>query len=165
MKGKLLYQRLIYILIFGMKQVPVAGQVIEFVKGWRDVEGKLQKEQEKLQLAQRIEQLEEAIAMTPEEVRAIAQEMIAEARRQGAVIYDEKAKAVTEIAVTMPATVREKTQATLRQARRHHTAVETVFPISNQADSIEQERFYNGLIPARRFPMLYHPYPCGTTYF
>jgi len=39
MKGKLLYQRLIYILIFGMKQVPLAGQVIEFVKGWRDIEG------------------------------------------------------------------------------------------------------------------------------
>jgi cell division protein FtsB len=150
MKGKLLYQRLIYILIFGMKQVPLAGQVIEFVKGWRDIEGKLQKEQELLQLAQRIEQLEEAIAMTPEEVRAIAQEMIAEARRQGAVISDEKAKAVTEIAATMPATVREKTQATLHQARRHHTAVETVFPISHQADSVEQERFYNGLIPARR---------------
>lgn len=150
MKGKLLYQRLIYILIFGMKQVPLAGQVIEFVKGWRDIEGHLQKEQEKLQLAQRIEQLEEAIAMTPEEVRAIAQEMIAEARRQGTVISDEKAKAVTEIAATMPATVREKTQATLHQARRHQTAVETVFPISHQADSVEQERFYNGLIPARR---------------
>jgi len=150
MKGKLLYQRLIYILIFGMKQVPLAGQVVEFVKGWRDIEGKLQKEQAQLQLAQRIEQLEEAIAMSPEEVRAIAQEMIAEARRQGTVISDEKAKAVTEIAATMPATVRERTQATLHQARRHHTAVETVFPISNQADSVEQDRFYNGLIPARR---------------
>jgi eukaryotic-like serine/threonine-protein kinase len=150
LKGKLLYQRLIYIVMFGMKQVPLAGQVIEFVKGWRDIEGNLQKEQEKLQLAQRIEQLEEAIAMTPEEVRAIAQEMIADARRQGKNISPEQEQAVTAIAATMPATVREKTQATLRQARRHQTAVETVFPISNQADSVEQDRFYNGLIPARR---------------
>jgi hypothetical protein len=150
MKGKLLYQRLIYILIFGMKQVPLAGQVIEFVKGWRDIEGKLQKEQELLQLAQRIEQLEEAIAMTPEEVRAIAQEMLAEARRQGTVISDEKAKAITEIAATMPATVRERTQATLHQAQRHHTAVATVFPLDDQADPVEQEKFYNELIPTRR---------------
>jgi len=150
MKGKLLYQRLIYILIFGMKQVPLAGQVIEFVEGWRYIEGELQQDQDQLQLAQRIEQLEEAIAMSPEEVRAIAQEMIAEARQQGKTISPEQEQAVTAIAATMPATVREKTQATLRQARRHQTAVETVFPISNQADSVEQDRFYNGLIPARR---------------
>jgi len=150
MKGKLLYQRLIYILIFGMKQVPLAGQVVEFVKGWRDIEGKLQKEQAQLQLAQRIEQLEEAIAMSPEEVRAIAQEMIAEARQQGKTISPEQEQAVTAIAATMPATVREKTQATLHQAQRHHTAVETVFPIDDNADPAEQEDFYNSLIPNRR---------------
>ena len=150
MKGKLLYQRLIYILIFGMKQVPLAGQVVEFVKGWRDIEGKLQKEQAQLQLAQRIEQLEEAIAMSPEEVRAIAQEMIAEARQQGKTISPEQEQAVTAIAATMPATVRERTQATLHQAQRHHTAVETVFPIDDNADPAEQEDFYNSLIPNRR---------------
>ncbi len=149
-KGSLLYKRLIYILVFGMKKIPLVGEVIEFADGWRKIEGKLQEEQAQLQVAERIEQLEEAMHMTPQEVRLIGQEMITDARRQGHTISNEREQAIMAIAATMPAVVRERTQATLHQARHHHTAIETVFPISNQSDSVEQDRFYNSLIPTRR---------------
>jgi len=142
-QGKLLHKRLIHLLICGMKQVPVAGAIVEFAADWWKFSEDLQQQQKQLALEERIAQLEEAMAITPEQARAIAQEVIAE---QGLEISEEKAQAVTAIASALPANIRERTQATLRQARRHGTALNTVLPLTDSPNNTAQRR---SLLPAR----------------
>ncbi len=89
------------------------------------------------------------MAITPEQARAIAQEVIAAERQQGMEISEEKAQAVTAIASALPANIRERTQATLRQARRHGTALNTVLPLTDSPNNTAQREFYRSLLPAR----------------
>lgn len=148
-KGKLLHKRLIHLLICGMKPVPIAGAVVEFVADWWKFSDELQQNQQRLALEERVAQLEEAMAITPEQARAIAQEVIAAERQQGLEISEEKAQAVTAIASALPANIRERTQATLRQARRHGTALHTVLPLTDSTNNTAQREFYRSLLPAR----------------
>ncbi len=148
--GKLLHKRLIHILICGMKQVPVAGAMVEMAADWWKFSDELRQDQQRLVLEERVAQLEEAMAITPEQARAIALEMIAAERQQGQVISEETAQAVTAIAGALPANIRERTQATLRQARRHGTALHTVLPLTDSSNDTAQREFYRSLLPMRR---------------
>jgi formylglycine-generating enzyme required for sulfatase activity/uncharacterized protein with PIN domain len=149
-KGELLYKRLIHLLICSLKQVPVVGGIVEFAAGWQEVANKFRQEQEQLNLVERVVQLEEAAAMSPVQAREIAKVVIAEERQQGQTISRDQEEAVLDLASSTPATIRERTQATLRQARQYGTAAHTVLPVGEGFTVMEQNEFYRSLLPARR---------------
>jgi len=139
-KGELLKQ-LTHLLIRSLKQIPVAGAIVELAIDWKEVCGQIRQEQVNLELVERIAQLEEAAALSPAQAREIAQAVIAEERQQGQNISRDQEEAVLDLASSTPATIRERTQATLLQARRHGTAMQTVLPLGEGFTVTEQMNF------------------------
>ncbi len=149
-KAKQLYQFLIYSVIFGLKKVPIVGAAVELAVDWQNNVKVQLNQQANLKVQERLAQIEQAMLCLPDEVRKMAQEMIAEQRRLGVDISPEQEEAVLDLASSMPAAIRERTQATLRQARQHGTALHTVLPVGEQVSTQERAEFYQSLLPARR---------------
>ena len=146
-KGKVLLRCAAHALFVGLRVIPGVGMAVEIAHGWFDI---FRDELRKAGFKERLLQLEEAAAISPSEARVIADEFIAEQRAQDVVISEEKANAICDLLTFMPATIKERTQATLRQARQRGTALQTVLPITVKANPLEQETFYRSLFPARR---------------
>jgi serine/threonine protein kinase len=149
-KAKQLYQFLIYTTIFCLKKVPIVGAAVELAVDWQNNVKVQLNQQANLKVQERLAQIEQAMLCLPDEVRKMAREMIAEQRRLGVDISPEKEEAVVDLASAMPAAIRERTQATLRQARQHGTALHTVIPVGEQVSTQERAEFYQSLLPARR---------------
>ncbi|MCK5720369.1 MAG: protein kinase, partial [Thiomargarita sp.] len=146
-KGKLFLRCAAHALFVGLKEIPGIGMAVEMGQGWFDI---FRDEQRKAGFGERLEQLEQAGAILPGEARTIANNFISEQRTQGIVVEEEQAEAIRDLLMFMPATIKERTQATLQQARQHGTNLQTVLPITDETDSFDQEEFYRSLFPARR---------------
>jgi formylglycine-generating enzyme required for sulfatase activity len=146
-KGSLLLRCAVHALQVGLEKMPVVGAVVELAQGWFEI---FRDEYHQANFQERLAQLEEAAAMSPNEARAIAREVIEAERATGAVISEEKAEAIADLLAFVPATIKERTRATLYQARQRGTALQTVLPMADTASPTEQETFYRSLLPARR---------------
>ena len=146
-KGKVFLRCSVHALTVFLKEIPGVGIPIELGQGWFNI---IQEEYRKASVKERIKQLEEAALISPSEARAIADEIIEEQRAAGELIPEDRAEVIRELLTFMPATIREKTRATLRQAQRHGTALQTVFPVSDEANPFDQETFYRSLFPTHR---------------
>jgi formylglycine-generating enzyme required for sulfatase activity len=146
-KGSILLRCAVHALSVGLKEIPGVGAVVELAYGWFEI---FRSEYHKADFQERLAQLEEAAAMSPNEARTIAREVIEAERATGAVISEEKAEAITDLLAFVPATIKERTRATLYQARQRGTALQTVLPMADTASPTEQETFYRSLLPARR---------------
>jgi len=146
-KGKIFLRCAAHALLVGLKEIPGVGIAVELGRGWFDI---FRDEQRKAGFGERLEQLEQAGAILPGEARTIADEFIADQRSNGIAIVEEQAAAIRDLLMFMPATIKERTQATLRQARQRGTDVQTVLPITAETSLLEQEAFYHSLFPARR---------------
>jgi formylglycine-generating enzyme required for sulfatase activity len=149
-KGKVFIRFATRALILGLKQIPGAGMVLELIEEGHGVIEQVSAEQGKQSLEERLARLEAAMCLTPEQARTAAAEAIADARVQGEAISAEKEGALLDIVSVMPATIRERTQATLMQARRYGTVPTTVIPVGEGFTPEEREAYYASLFPARR---------------
>ncbi len=149
-RGKLLHRRLICLLLASMRQVPGLGAVVELAMGWQQAAMELRQQQDKQSLEERVSQLEEAMRIPPGEIKSLAVEVIDQQRRQGLAISADRAKAIVEIAGYLPATIRERVQSTLHQARHYGTALQTVLPLDDSASEMEKNEFDRALLPRRR---------------
>lgn len=145
--GKMLLKMATYALLVGMEEIPVLGAVVKIGRGCWEI---LRDAQDQATPDERIAQLEQAAAVTPAEAIAVATEAIAEARQQGQVIAAPLAEAVADLIAVMPAQIRERTRATLSQARRLGTKAVTVLPVTAQFQDADREAFYTSLFPQRR---------------
>lgn len=144
-KGKIFHKCLVHTLLTLVKKIPVAGGLIELPLDWID---SVSEEQDKLALEERIAQLEQAAALTPQVAREIAATVVQEQRAQGMLVDAEREQAVLDIAAFIPATVRERTRATLSLAHKRGVPGSTVLPVA--ADEAGRDAFYQSLMPARR---------------
>ena len=144
-KGDLLIKMAAHALLVGLQEIPIAGVVVKIGHGCWKI---LRDHQQALPEPERLLQLEQAAACSPDEVRAAAEEAIAELRHQGTSVDAARAEAVTDLIAVMPARIREHTRATLTRAHLHGTT--TLVPLSAAASEAEQEAFYTGLFPPRR---------------
>ncbi len=126
-KGQIFLKCMTYALFVGLDQIPGVGAIVDLVAGWHKI---IEEEQNKLTLEERIVQLEEAARTSPDTARQLALEFLQEKQRQGEVISEEKIAAICDLLAFTPATIKEHTESTLRQARRYHTNITTVLPIS-----------------------------------
>lgn len=149
-RGKLLHRRLICLLLASMRQVPGLGAVVELAMGWQQAAMELRQQQDKQSLEERVSQLEEAMRIPPGEIKSLAVEVIDQQRRQGLAISADRAEAIVEIAGYLPATIRERVQSTLHQARHYGTALQTVLPLDDSASEMEKNEFDRALLPRRR---------------
>ncbi|KOR28710.1 hypothetical protein TI05_16400, partial [Achromatium sp. WMS3] len=134
-------------LIAGLEELPVVGAMVKISNTCWQV---LHDEQERLDHDQRIAQLELAAEIPPSQARQIAAEAIQEAKQQGQAISPERAEAVQDLIAAMPAQIRQRTKATLNQARRQGTALVTVLPVTSQFNTHDRATFYSSLFPQRR---------------
>jgi serine/threonine protein kinase/formylglycine-generating enzyme required for sulfatase activity len=146
-KGSLLLRCAAHALQVGLKEIPGVGAVVELGYGWFEI---FRSEYHKANFQERILQLEGAPAISPKEARVIAGEVIKAKRLAGAVISEEKAEAIADLLAFVPATIKERTRATLHQAKQRGTALQTVLPVADDVNPTEQEAFYRSLLPARR---------------
>ncbi|MDM8564118.1 SUMF1/EgtB/PvdO family nonheme iron enzyme [Candidatus Halobeggiatoa sp. HSG11] len=146
-KGKLLLRCAAHALFVGLKEIPGMGMAVEIGHGWFDI---FHDEQRKAGFGERLEQLEQAATILPGEARTIADDFIAEQRAKGITVVEEQAEAIRDLLMFMPATIKERTQATLQLARQHGTDIQTILPITDETSLFEQEEFYRSLFPARR---------------
>jgi formylglycine-generating enzyme required for sulfatase activity len=146
-KGKIFLKVAVHALLEGLEEVPGYGLA---VKIGRSAYEKLRELQDEAEQNAPIEQLEQAGAHTPVEARVLANEVIAEQRAAGVAIDNDRAEAVADLISAMPGTIRQQTEATLRQAKHTGTAPHTVLPVTAQFDPEQREAFYHSLFPARR---------------
>ncbi|MFK5970991.1 MAG: serine/threonine-protein kinase [Candidatus Marithrix sp.] len=146
-KGKVFLRCAAHALFVGLKEIPGVGMAVDLGQGWFDI---FRDEQRKASFKERLQQLEQAGTILPGEARMIANDFIAEQRSLGITVVEEQAEAIRDLLMFMPATIKERTQATLRLARQHGTDVQTVLPITAETSLFEQEAFYHSLFPARR---------------
>ncbi|MDM8568782.1 protein kinase [Thiotrichales bacterium HSG1] len=146
-KGKLLLRCAAHALFVGLKEIPGVGMAVEIGQGWFDI---VWDEQRKAGFGERLEQLEQAATILPGEARTIADDFITEQRTKGITVVEEQAEAIRDLLMFMPATIKERTKATLQLARQHGTDIQTILPITDDTSLFEQEEFYRSLFPARR---------------
>lgn len=146
-KGKYFLRMAGSALIIGLKAIPGYGMAVELTQECWKI---LKEAQDESEETERVPQLEEAGQYSPQEAREIAEELIAEKRSEGITITGEQAEAVADLLSTMPAVIREQTQATLRQARRTQTAPQLIFPVTQQFGENERAAFYQSLFPKWR---------------
>ncbi|KOR29116.1 hypothetical protein TI04_09420 [Achromatium sp. WMS2] len=129
-----------------VENAPIIGPVLRI---GRECWLMLKDAQDNLSQEERITQIEQAGACSPEEARKIAEQVLQELRQQGTVVDNEQANAIQGLMSAMPAQIRDRTQTTLRHARRLGTAAVTVLPVTSNFSSAEREAFYTGLFPPR----------------
>ncbi|OQW91782.1 MAG: hypothetical protein BWK79_16160, partial [Beggiatoa sp. IS2] len=149
-KGKIFLKFMVQAMMYGLKQTPGANIAIDLYKEWQKAAAEVRQQQEEVSQDERIARLESAAALSPQEARVIAGEVVAEIQQQGQAVPDEQAEILADLASTVPALIRERTQATLRQARHRGTALHTALPIGEGFDEAARNAFYQSLFPRRR---------------
>lgn len=138
------------ILLVALKQIPGVGMVAELAENGLEAVEKFREEQERHSIQERLQQLEEAMHQNSDQARAIAKEVIAEARASGNEISSEKEAAICDMMAAMPSYIGQKVSATMSHAQRKGTSL-AVLPLDAKSSSLgDQERFYQGLLPTRR---------------
>jgi hypothetical protein len=146
-KGRLFLRVAARALLLSLEEIPVAGALVRIGRGcWEFIK----EYQDESQQDERIAQLEQAAACSPQEAQQIAVEVIAEVQASGQVINPQLAEAVTDLIAVMPARIGERTRATLTHARRLGTKAVTVLPVTSEFSVAAQEAFYTGLFPPSR---------------
>ncbi|OQW94826.1 MAG: hypothetical protein BWK79_04645, partial [Beggiatoa sp. IS2] len=153
-KGKIFLKFMVRAMVYGLKhiskQILGADVATDLYKEWQKAAEEVRQKQEEVSQEERIARLEGAARLLPQEARAIAGEVIVEIRQQGQPVPDEQANMVLDLASTVPALIRERTQATLRQARNRGTALHAALPIGEGFDRIAHNAFYQSLFPCWR---------------
>jgi hypothetical protein len=98
-KGRLFLRLATHTLLFGMKKIPIAGDILELAQGCYKI---VRDEQNKASVQERLARIEEAAALSAQEARLIAQEVIKEQQRAGEIIEADKAEAIYECLMFMP---------------------------------------------------------------
>ena len=149
-KGKLFLKIATRVLLYGLKQIPGVGMALDLAEEFQAAVQELRKQQDQVGLEERLARIEEAMALTPVQAREAAREALAEERTRGTPIPAEREAALLDLLSALPATIRERTQTTLLQARRRGTAPATVIPVGEGFTPEERDAYYASLFPARR---------------
>jgi formylglycine-generating enzyme required for sulfatase activity len=138
------------VIVVGMKRLPVVGGFIELADECAAEVESIKKDQQMKTLEERVKELEGAMKIGGEEARKIAEEVVAEERKKGAEISEEKEKAIMDIAEIMPASIKEKTERTMREVQRRGTSIVSALPIEASVSSeSDRANFYRNLLPTR----------------
>jgi hypothetical protein len=139
------------LLLVGLKRIPGVGMAIEVAEGVAEEEHEEAQVKRIDVLEEKLRELEEASQVKPEEARQIAYETAASLTKAGKVIEPEKVAAVADILSVMPATIAEKTKATITAAKKRGTSLVVAIPLDPKRFSeSDRKAFYHSLIPSRR---------------
>lgn len=136
-----------FMLIF-LKQAPIVGAALEI--GF-DVAKELEQRQKDKSQDEKIQTIEEASLIKPQEARYIANQAVELLKSEGIEIDPEKASIVADTLAVMPSVITQKTRYTIAEAKNRNTSISLALPIDEQNSTIEErENFYRSLIPTHR---------------
>lgn len=147
--GKKFLQAATSFLVAALKQIPGLGVVVDL---WDNVvqQAREWNQDAKLNtLESRIQQLEEASAISSSTARQVAQEEIVRLRQQGQDIPPDKADAIGDIVAVMPAHIAKQTRSTLATMKKAGSQY-LPLPLGPQSSVADRHSFYVSLIPNRR---------------